>query len=34
MSAVEEPGIALRFADQGVDEVGVVDTVSGDLAPL
>lgn len=31
--AAEDLGITLRFEGEGVDEVGVIDTVSGDKAP-
>jgi len=31
--SAEELGIGLRFEGEGVDEMGIVDTVSGDLAP-
>lgn len=32
--AAEDLGIALRFEGQGVEEVGIVETVNGDLAPM
>jgi GDPmannose 4,6-dehydratase len=32
--SAEELGVALRFEGEGIDEVGIVDSVSGDLAPF
>jgi len=32
--AAEDLGIRLRFEGEGVDEIGVVETVTGDLAPM